>query len=161
MVSEGMDAVDVLRDALRAQPTVRVRVEGSSMGCGFRGVGEAELVAAEHPLRPGRIAVYRTGAGWTAHRIIARFEHRGNRWYVTKGDGFRSVDRIPVHETSVAGVVGAVCRDGTFQPVDRGWRRVAALLHTVAGGISWRLHRAEIIKNADASTAHPPPSGRG
>ena len=122
------------------------------MGRGFTGA-EALVVCPCPPRAPrwGDVLVYSVGEKWVAHRALRRFRRDGRTWWITKGDGHWTVDRWPVAEEEVLGIVTAYVRRGQLNQLT-GWRET--LRRSVAGLSGWySLIRHPPIRPPPAASA--------
>lgn len=74
----------------------------------------------------GRVLVYKTPTGLVAHRAVRMLRRGGSIWWITKGDGFWTPDRLPVNEEAVIGVVGSISTGAKTIRVKRSWWHVLA-----------------------------------
>jgi len=132
---------DIHTIALDTHGYIELPARGISMGRTWRRATSLSIVVHDRQLSLwGRVLVYKTTSGLVAHRAVRSITRNGRRWWITKGDGFLTPDRVPVDEESVIGVVDAIHRNRLTHKIDSGWLRCVGWLHAVlgyAGSLYW------------------------
>ena len=124
--------LDVLEATLQERGEIRVPAVGLSMG-GWFAACDGLVIGRFRPecAVMGRIAVFRCGDRWVAHRILLRW---GNRC-VTKGDGVWMPDWPIPRQADMVGEVVAVVRGETRHRLDSTRALITGWLRAVAGWI--------------------------
>lgn len=99
---------EILENVLDVHGEIVLPARGISMGGKWAHADALVLEVWDRRKSPvGRVAVYRAGSGLVAHRIVRGAMREGKRWFITKGDGAITPDRIPIREDAVVGLVTA------------------------------------------------------
>jgi len=137
-----MNQDDIHTIALDVHGYIELPARGISMGRTWRGATSLSIVVHDRETSLwGHVLVYKTPAGLVAHRAVRSISRNGERWWITKGDGFLTPDRLPVNDVSVIGVVDAMKKNEHIYKIDAGWHRCTGLWHAVlgyAGSLLWR-----------------------
>jgi len=137
-----MNQDDIHTIELDLRGHIELPARGISMGRKWRQATSLSIVVHEKQFSLwGKVLVYKTPAGLVAHRAVRFVKRDGKRWWITKGDGFFTPDRLPVFEDAVIGVVDAIKQNDQVYTIDAGCFRYAGLMHAVLGYIGaliWR-----------------------
>ena len=120
---------------LEAAGQLELPAAGVSMGKSWAQADTLQVIArTKQPPGWGDVILYRTAGNLIAHRVVKRVVRNGAVWWITKGDGYYTPDRIPVPDADVLGVVTAYSVSGNRATFTMG-RRIAGVFHACVGRI--------------------------
>jgi len=134
MMDTNIQPDDLIEVKLDACGFIDLPVAGISMGNRWAEAGQLHVESRRrrNP-RWGDVVLYRIGNGMVAHRIIGTCVRHDSRWWITKGDGYWTPDRIPVADRDVLGVVVSYSIQERVVRVDKGARKFAGFMHALSG----------------------------